>query len=212
MEVVHERFKEKGISNRAADLAILAKRSSTSKMYDSRLAKFADWSGSRSVDPLEASLDEVCSFLIHLFDSGRQVSTIKNYRSATAAVHKGFQDGSTVSSNLVISKLLRGMFNERPPVSRLAPSWSIKEVLESLSRPPFEPLHRAPLDALTWKIVFLVATASARRRSEVQALSVKKGFIRFNPSGVHLLPDLGFSSKNQSMSFTLDHILFTKHV
>lgn len=85
---------------------------------------------------------------------------------------------------------------------KLAPPWSINDVLQSLTKPPYEPLHRGPLDALIRKTVFLLAATSARRRSEVHALSVKKGFIRFGPSGVHLLPDPDFLSKNQSTTFT----------
>lgn len=144
---------------------------------------------------MQKSLDQVCSFFIHLFDAGRQVSTIKTYGSAIAAVHKGFPNGSSVISNPVITNLLKGMFKERPPVRRLAPSWSINNVLETLAKPSFEPLHNYPLDALTKKTVFLIAAASARRR-DVQALSVKRGFIRFSLSRVHLLPDPSFLPKN----------------
>lgn len=113
VDIVHERVKEAGVSERAADIAVLARRQSTSKTYNARLAKCSEWTDANSFDPMEASLDEVCSFFIHLFDSGRQVSTIRNYRSAIAAIHKGFQDGSTLSSNQVISKLLKGMLNKR---------------------------------------------------------------------------------------------------
>ena len=202
VEIVHERFQKEGVSRRAADVAVLARRHTTSKTYNSRLALFAEWAASRSVDPLEASLDDICNFFLHLFDNGRQVSTIKNYRSAIAAVHKGFEDGSSISNNQTVSSLLRGMFNKRPPKRRLAPSWSINDVLETLAKTPYEPLHRAPLDVLTAKTVFLVAAASARRRSEIHALSIKRGFIRFSPSGVYMLPDPSFLAKNQSMSFT----------
>ena len=202
VEIVNRRFQAAGLSQRAAELATRARRGTTSKTYNSRLEKFFQWSASHSKDPLEASVDDVCSFLILLFDEGKQVSTIRNYRSAISAVHKGFQDGSTLSNNEAVSKLLRGMFNSRPPVRRLAPSWSINEVLRSLMGAPYEPMDRAPLDALTHKTLFLVAAASARRRSELHALSVKKGFIRFSPAGVHLLPDPSFLAKNQSASFT----------
>ena len=202
MEIVNRRFQAAGLSHRAAELATQARRGSTSKTYNSRLEKYFQWSTSLSKDPLEASVDDVCSFFIHLFDEGKQVSTIRNYRSAISAVHKGFQDGTTLSNNEAVSKLLRGMFNSRPPVRKLAPTWSINDVLRSLQGSPYEPMDRAPLDALTHKTLFLVAAASARRRSELHALSVKRGFIRFTPAGVHLLPDPSFLAKNQSASFT----------
>ncbi|KAJ8024145.1 hypothetical protein HOLleu_36791 [Holothuria leucospilota] len=206
LEIVNKRLLSKGLSRRSADLAAGARRRSTITTYDSRLEKFFDWAEHHSVDPLEAPVNALCSFFVSLFDEGKQVSTIKNYRSAIASVHSGFSDGSTVGSNQTILTLLKGMFNKRPPRRRLAPSWSINEVLSSFSSSPYEPIQNSPLDALTKKTIFLVAAASSRRRSEIHALSVKPGFIRFTPDGVHLLPNPSFLAKNQSESFSPDHI------
>lgn len=111
------------------------------------------------------------------FQEGKQVSTIRNYRSAIAAVHKGFHDGSSLGDNPIIGQLLRGMFNRRPPIRRLAPSWSINDVLSQLAKTPYEPLHSATLDLLSHKTFFLIATASGRRRSCLHALTVKPGFL-----------------------------------
>ena len=202
LEIVNRRLRDQGLSQRSASFAAGARRPSTVATYDSRLEKYYQWANDNSVNPLEASLEEVCSFLVSLFDEGRQISTIKNYRSALAAVHSGFEDGSSVGNNHNVRLLLRGMFNRRPPTQRLAPSWSINEVLSSLSTQPYEPMSNAPLDALTYKTLFLVAAASARRRSEIHALSVKKGFIRFSSAGVFLLPDPAFLAKNFSESYT----------
>ena len=206
LEIVNKRLLSEGLSQRSANLAASARRHSTTATYDSRLEKFFTWAENHSVDPLEAPVSSVCDFLVSLFDEGKQVSTIKNYRSAIAAVHSGFSDGSSVGSNHAILSLLKGMFNERPPRRRLAPSWSINEVLSSFTTDPYEPIHNAPLDALTRKTVFLVAAASARRRSEIHALSIRPGFIRFTPEGVHLLPNPSFLAKNQTESFTPDLI------
>lgn len=137
-----------------------------------------------------------------LFREGRQVSTIRNYRSAISAIHKGFPDGTSPGTNPTINQLLRGMFHKRPPTRRLPPSWSINGVLATLAAPPYEPIHNATLEHLTFKTLFLVAAASARRRSELHALTTKEGFLRFDPSGVRMLPDPSFLTKNQSASFT----------
>ena len=202
LEVINQRFVSKGLSQRAAELASHSRRKSTIATYDSRLEKFYSWSKDNAIDPVEASVDELCSFFVALFDEGKQVSTIRNYRSAIAAIHSGFQDGSSIGTNHTITMLLRGMFHQRPPRQRLAPSWSINDVLSHLSKEPFEPIHNSPLDALTKKTVFLVAVASARRRGEIHALSVDPGFIRFSPEGVYLLPNPNFLAKNQSESFS----------
>ena len=51
------------------------------------------------------------------------------------------------------------------------------------------------------KLVFLLAVATSRRGSELQALSIAKGHIRWETSGVRLVPAVGFLTKNQTSSF-----------
>ena len=206
VETIKQQLRSQGISSEVAEVAADSRRQSTIRMYDFRLERFFRWAATNSLNPLEASTQQVADFLLHLFLLKRQVSTIKNYRSAIAAVHKGFPDGSTVSNNPVILQLLKGFFNRRPVTKKLPPSWSINDVLSRLAAPPFEPLHNAPLELLTRKTLFLVAAASARRRGCLQALSVKEGFLRIDPDGIRLLPDPQFLAKNQSLTFTPQEI------
>ncbi|PIK45631.1 hypothetical protein BSL78_17511 [Apostichopus japonicus] len=121
-----------------------------------------------------ASVTQIAEFLLSLFGEGKQVSTIRNYRSAIAAIHQGFPDGSTLSNNPYIAQLIKGMANRRPQIRRLAPSWGLSAVLHALAGPPYEPMANASLAALTKKTLFLVAVASARRRSCLHALSTSR--------------------------------------
>ena len=151
---------------------------------------------------------------MHLFQSGLQVATIFNYHSAIAAIHQGFTDGSSVSINNAIHHLLRGMFIQRPPVKRLIPSWDLSSVLRLLAGPPFEPLSNASLMHLTIKLAFLLAVSTSRRGSELKALSIDGGHMRWEPHGIRLIPALGFLTKNQSTSFQPPDIFvpdITKH-
>ena len=206
MATLRRNLEAKGLSQEAVDIASRSRRNSTLHIYDSRVCRFRDWAVERGVNPLEAPLDQVADFLVSLFREGKQVRTVRNYRSAIASIHLGFPDGTSVGNNPTIGQLLRGMFHTRPPQRRLPPTWSINAVLESLSRSPFEPLAGASLEDLTKKTLFLLAAASARRRSCLHALTVKEGFIRFEPGGVRLLPDPAFLAKNQSVNFTPDEI------
>ena len=201
LEIIRDNFRDQGIPADVAALAARARRPSTLRTYDSRLSKFREWCTGAQVCPSTASLAEVSSFLKYIFDLGRQVSTIKNYRSAIAVIHKGFSDGSTIGNSTFVNQLLRGMANDRPRTRSLSPSWSISEVLSKLARAPYEPLHRASLADLTHKTLFLVAVASARRRSCLHALSVKPGHIRFENHGVRFIPDHTFLPKNQTLDF-----------
>ena len=52
---------------------------------------------------------------------------------------------------------------------------------------------------LTLKTAFLVAIASGHRVSSLKALCIDPGHIRWEASGVRLIPKMGFIAKNQSL-------------
>ena len=72
-------------------------------------------------------------------------------------------------------------------------------MLEALSKPPYEPLREASFKHLTLKTVFLLAMASAGRRSELQPLRFDQNYIQFKPkrAGVTLYFSPEFMRKNQ---------------
>ena len=152
----------------------------------------------------------MADFLLSLFNEGRQIATIRGYRSAIASIHEGFSDGSSVSSSEDLTKLVKGMFLRRPTVRTLHPPWNLTAILEALAKPPFEPLGQASLRHVTLKAVFLVAAATARRRGALQALSVAEGHMRFKNEGVRLVPDPRFLTKTQCLEFLPDPIFLPK--
>ena len=94
---------------------------------------------------------------------------------------------------------------QRPRVTPVLPQWDLGIVLEALSivsKSPYEPLREASLKHLTLKTVFLLAMASAGRRSELQALMFDPKYIQFKPkgAGVTLYFSPEFMRKNQKPS------------
>ena len=57
------------------------------------------------------------------------------------------------------------------------PAWGLTLVLRFLNPSSFEPLAEVPLHALTQKVLFLVAFATAKRVGELQALSSVVTFV-----------------------------------
>lgn len=198
LAVIGERARSSGFSERAAQFLVQSRRESTRTVYNSRLDAFHTWCEEVGVAPREASLPSIADFLISLYDKGRALSTIRGYRSAIAAVHSGFADGTSVSSAPQLAALLKSFFLKRPFFRPLTPAWSLPKVLEALARPPFEPLCSATLLHTTIKTVFLMAIASGQRRSSLHALSVAPGHIRWEGRGVRLIPKASFIAKNQS--------------
>ena len=147
----------------------------------------------------------MCSFLHEVAtskpDNPVSIATVRGYRSAIGAVHRGFMDGSTVSSNSTITTLLRGIFHTLAVPRKLRDPWDLPLVLECLSRRPYEPLQGASLRNLTLKTVFLLQVASARRVSWTYSCRVDPAHLQLNKQGVRLFPQLALD-KNQTESYS----------
>lgn len=65
----------------------------------------------------------------------------------------------------------------KPRVKNIFPPWNLNWVLEGLSSPPFTPINNLLISILTFKTISLVANTSARRVSELPALSVQEPFL-----------------------------------
>ena len=97
-----------GISSRVAEVAADSRRSSTNRTYDSRLERYRHWCEQVPCDPLVATVDQVYNSFLYLFDEGLSINTIRDYRAAISAVHSRFPDNSSVGTNTVIGRAVRG--------------------------------------------------------------------------------------------------------
>ncbi|KAK0152737.1 hypothetical protein N1851_005729 [Merluccius polli] len=157
---------------------------------------------SRPPVPASCPLPVVLAFLQSRLDAGLAASTIKVYVAAISAQHNRV-DGVTVGSHTLVTRFLKGAQRLRPPLRNPVPRWDLPLVLGALSRPPFEPLQDLGLDVLSMKTAFLLAIASARRVSELHALSVHGECLIWHPgdTGVTLRPNPSFLSKTFSTAF-----------
>ena len=206
MAAVRKSFVDRGFSQGVAETAARARRESTCRLYDSHLLHYRRWCVERGVGPAEAPVAEVAEFLNGLRTvehKGKPLapSTIAGYKSAIAAIHKGFLDGTTVSSNTDLSTLIKGLFVVSARPRTLNETWDLPTVLKYLAGPPFEPIHTAPLRSVAVKTAFLLQLASARRGSWVHSCRIDACHLRWENGGVRLLPSL-LLDKNQSVSFT----------
>ncbi|XP_072037404.1 uncharacterized protein [Amphiura filiformis] len=199
MAVIRQRCEESGFSQKAANLIAHGRKDSTLGIYSGRLGRYYKWCEKTNCSPARATQSQIADFLTEVFDSGLQVATVSNYKSAIAAIHRGFEDGSTLYKNDYIRLLLNGMYNSRPPKRRIVPAWNLSKVLELLKGAPYEPMKSATLREITLKTVFLVALATGRRRSELQALSFKT--LVFSRNGVSMTFKVGFIAKMNARRF-----------
>lgn len=186
-------------SSQVTDLLLSAHRPSSVRQQQSVWKNFKSWLPSYTTKITKSTLLE---YLAYLFDVKKLCSrTIMSYRAALALPLKiAFNiDTSDIEFNLEA----RGTFNRRPPNPRITPSWSISEVLNRLSSPPFIGLNITTRN-LFYKTIILTALASGSRSSEMAAFN--RACIRNSTRGLLLPVKQGFLLKNQSINRTPESI------
>ena len=164
-----------GFSSTVAGQLVFCRRQSTRLNYQARWGTYRKWCrdfGHRSSSP---SISKIAEFLTYLFKrKGAALSTIKGYRAMSSAVFKF--PLPEISTSPILKDLIWSFEISAPRPLFPPPPWDLDKVLEYLSGPPFEPLARASFLDKTKKALFLLAMATAKRVSELQALSFSVSF------------------------------------
>ena len=188
---IKRKLKERGFSKTARKLYCAAIRNSTQVVYEGRFSEFVRWCNRRNEDPISCNVDVIVNFIGSLFKRKPCLthSTICGYRTAISSFHD-LIEGKRVGDLPEVSRVVRGVFNLRPPISAGVPLWDLDIVLKGLQNPPFEPLASVHLRWLTLKVVFLVALVTACRSSDLRKLSCEAPFLRErrSPPGYVLVP------------------------
>ena len=189
LAAVRRSLRSKGLSKTAAKLIANAVRVSTRGVYKGRFQEFVRWCDSRGADPFQAPILVVANFLGRMFKKGLSYSTLCGYRSAISSYHD-LVDGVKVGQHPTLIRLLKGVFNLRPPMRSLAPTWDLPSVLKALRLPPFEHMLSTSLKWVTLKTTFLVAICTAGRSSDITKLGFTRPHFReeHNPDGIRFVP------------------------
>ena len=174
---LNKNFQAKGFSKQTRTLFSASWRKGTRADCCSKFKKFNIWSCEREKDPYLATFIDCADFLTHLFHEGLQYRPIAGYRSMLAAVVSPV-DNIPIRRHPYIIRLLKGVFNSRPPKVKLVPEWSLPKVLKMLQCSPFEPLKDASLKHEILKNVFLVAIKTFPGCTDIQAFRLGEGFVQ----------------------------------
>ena len=131
MAHIRESFTSRGISAEASNLLLSSWRPKTKSNYNSLFAKWAGWCAQRNRDPFSGPVEDVINFLAELFREGYLYRSLNSYRSAISAIHSKV-DGQPVGQHPLVTRMLQGAFNERPPLPRYATVWDVGVVLRYL--------------------------------------------------------------------------------
>ena len=196
MATIKRFARQAGFSPAVAGQLIFSRRLSTRLNYQARWGTYRKWCkdfGHRSSSP---SIAKIADFLTYMFKSkGAALSTIKRYRAMLSAVFKF--PLPEISTSPILKDLIQSFKISAPRPLFPPPPWDLDKVLQYLSGPPFEPLARASFLDKTKKALFLLAMATAKRVSELQALSFS---VSFQGEDLVLYYDPFFRAKTESVS------------
>ena len=131
MAHLRKKFRDQNLSEEATALMLKSWRTKTNKSYDSLFGKWHSWCIERSYDPFSGPITNVVNFLTYLFKEGYQYSFINSYRSAISLVHEKVE-GHNVGQHPLVTRLLKGIFHDRPPLPRYSGTWNVQNVLNYL--------------------------------------------------------------------------------
>ena len=96
-------------------------------------------------------------------------TSVNSYRSALSSTLCP-RDSTTVGCGPLVSRLLKGIYNLRPPLPRYSSTWDVSVLTQYLGT--LFPLNNLSLKQLTLKTVSLCALCSAGRSQTLGALSI----------------------------------------
>ena len=179
LETLRRFTRAAGFSSSVASQASLSRRPSSRKAYQLKWQVYRSWCHSHGHSVSRFSLAKVADYLCWLRSSKNLgVSSLKSYRSMLSAVFR-FQLPS-LTTHPVLRDLLRSFCLESAERQLRPPAWDLSLVLRYLNTSAFEPLSVTSLRALTQKVLFLLALATAKRVGELQALSSVVTFVHGN--------------------------------
>ena len=176
---LRHQYRDEQISDAGTELLLASWKTKSSKSYDSLFGKWVCWCRQRSADPISGPISDVVNFLAHLFEEGYQYRSLNSYRSAISSVHAKV-DGYSVGEHPLVSRLLKGAFNRRPPQPRYEATWDVAQVIQYLEN--MGENSKLSLQELTLKLAMLLCLTRPSRSSDLCGLDLN--FRRYIPEGV----------------------------
>lgn len=141
-------------------------KDSTLKQYDSALRKWREFCEEFLTDLYNPKVDDLQNFLIKCFIDGAKYSTLNTYRSAISLISR-----SKIGEDVLISRLMKALFNLNPPTSKNRFTWDPAVVLDYFQ--DLFPLEKLSFHDLTLKLVILLALSTAHRVQTLSKINIK---------------------------------------
>ncbi|EZA61955.1 hypothetical protein X777_08630, partial [Ooceraea biroi] len=186
----------------AVDIMLNSITASTLHQYQAPLKLWWNFSYENNINVFNAETPAIIAFLTKRFKEGASYSTLNSTRSAISLI-----SSRDISGDVLISRLFKGIFKQRPVRPKYASIWDTTPVIKYLEK--LHPLKQLkPKDAAE-KTATLLALATAHR---LQTLAlIKTNNIAVSNTGITIkIPDLIKTSKVGSFQPEINLPFFTE--
>jgi hypothetical protein len=163
---------ERGLSPKVIELVLGAARTNTHATYQSAWVSWSSWCRERTVDPLSASVNDVLTFLSDYFDSGKSYSTVNIARSMLSTTLSMTEEGTEFGKNPLVTKLMKGIYNKKPPLPKYGSTWDPSIVLSHFNAKANGPGELSILK-LARKLATLLAMTSLSRCADLASIRLQ---------------------------------------
>ncbi len=180
---IREKCRDHKLSEKASSLILGSWREKTNKSYNSLFGRWHSWCSRRGADPFSGPVTDVANFLAELFTEGYKYNSLNAYRSAISSAHEKVE-GYEVGHHPLITRLIKGVFNTRPPLPKYTSTWNVQTVLDHITSRGAN--NGLSLKELTLKTVMLLSLTRPSRSADLAQLEV--GAMHPHPEGVSFTP------------------------
>ena len=152
MNINRQSLSAKGFSDEAIRIINASWSTGTDKQYNTVWKRWCGWCKERQADIIQASINDVVSFLADCFADGKS-------------------NNVAVGSHPLVTRRLKGVYNLRTPSPRYSSTWDVAKVTGYLKT--LFPLDQLSLKSLILKTAMLCALSSALREQTLCALDIK---------------------------------------
>lgn len=183
-------LKRRGIPAGVIPTMLRARKPVTSAHYYRIWKAYVTWCETRQLPTTAFNLARLLRFLQEEFSADLRLGSLKVQVSALSVFfHR------KLATLPEVHTFLQGVLRLQPPFVAPTEPWDLSLVLAYLQLAVFEPLESVDLRFLTCKTAFLLALASARRVSDLGALSCTSPYLVFHTDRAELRTRAGFLPK-----------------
>ena len=162
-------FSSQGLSSEVSELLLSSWRSKTIQSYNSLCSKWISWCQPRDRNPFKGPVSDVVNFLAELHSQGYKYRSLNSYRSTISSINSKVE-GHPVGEHPLVSSVLKGAYNTRPPLPCYTTFWDVGVVLQyikSLGHNSSLTLHQ-----LSIKTVMLLTLTRLSRSVDLANLDI----------------------------------------